>query len=243
MSGRRVTGAPLRHEPRDRVEEPPAHDARETDMGRTTPSRAAAAGAALVVGLSGLAACGDSAGPEAGAVTTEDLQGLEEQVGALEERLGVLEEGSATSAGAADSAAGSATDNASGGGAALPAGQESPLFTDPASLVGQQVTVSAAVMEVLPTAQAGAAFTIGGQGEDEAIPVISVDGATQVQVDDVVQVSGTVVQVDQQQFQQDFGVAADELFSDAEAFFTDNAGDVALDAGQVQVLQEQAAQR
>lgn len=203
-------------------------------MGRTTRSRAAAAGAALVVGLLGLAACGGSAGPEAGAVTTEDLQGLEEQAGALEERLGALEEGSAP---------GSAADNASGGGAALSAGQESPLFTDPASLVGQQVTVSAAVMQVLSTAKTGAAFTIGGQGEDEAIPVMPVDGATQVQVDDVVQVSGTVVQVDQQQFQQDFGVAADELFSDADAFFTDNAGDVAIDAGQVQVLQEQAAQR
>lgn len=211
-------------------------------MSRTTRTRAAAGGAALVAGLLGLAACGGSAGPEGGAVTTEDLQGLKEQVGALEERLGVLEEGSAP-AGAADSAAGSATDNASGGGAALPAGQASPLFTDPASLVGQQVTVSAAVMEVLPTAQTGAAFTIGGQGEDEAVAVISAGGATQVQVDDVVQVSGTVVQVDQQRFQQDFGVAADELFSDAEAFFVDNAGDVAIDASQVQVLQEQAAQR
>ena len=212
-------------------------------MSRTRRTRAAAGGAALVVGLVGLAACGGSAGPEAGAVTTEDLQGLEEQVGALEERLGVLEEGPAPAGDAADSAAGSATDNASGGGAALPAGRESPLFTDPASLVGQQVTVSAAVMEVLPTAQTGAAFTIGGQGEDEAVAVISTGGATQVQVDDVVQVSGTVVQVDQQRFRQDFGVAADELFSDADALFDDNAGDVALDASQVQVLQEQAAQR
>jgi hypothetical protein len=52
-----------------------------------------------------------------------------------------------------------------------------------------------------------------------------------------------VVEVNQQQFQQDFGVAADELFTDPEAFFTDNSGDVAINASQVQVLQEQAAQR
>jgi hypothetical protein len=200
-------------------------------MTTTTRSRGAAVGAALLLGLGGLSACGDSAGPEAGAVTLEDVQGLEEQVGALEERLGVLEEGSA--------AAGSATDNASGGGAALPAGQESPLFTDPASLVGQEVTVSAAVMEVLPTTQTGAAFTIGGQGEDEAVAVLSPDQPVQVDVDDVVRVTGTVVEVTREQFEEDFGVAPDELFTDPDAFFTDVEGDVALDAAEVEVLQEQ----
>jgi hypothetical protein len=48
-------------------------------MTTTTRSRGAAVGAALLLGLGGLSACGNSAGPEAGAVTTEDVQGLEEQ--------------------------------------------------------------------------------------------------------------------------------------------------------------------
>ena len=195
-----------------------------------TAFRSAAAGAALVVGLGGLAGCGDSAGPEAGAVTTQQLTDLQEQVGALEERLGVLEESGDRS--------GDPTEDAAPGGEPVAGAGDSPLFTDPASLVGEEVTVSAGVMEVLPTTSSGSAFTIGGQGEDEAVAVLSTGQPVHVDVDDVVQVTGTVVLVSRERFEQDFGTAPGDLLTDVDAFLMDEEGDVAIDASQVRVLQE-----
>jgi hypothetical protein len=64
-----------------------------------TRLRGLAVGTAIVLGIGGLGACSNSEGPEAGAVTTSDLQGLEEQLGGLEERVGTLEEGGGVAAG------------------------------------------------------------------------------------------------------------------------------------------------
>jgi hypothetical protein len=83
---------------------------------------------------------------------------------------------------------------------------------------------------------------LGGEGEDEAGAVLSPDQPVQVNTDDAVEVTGTVVQVAQNSFEEHFGVPADELLTDVDAFFTDEEGDVAINASQVQVLQEQAAQ-
>ena len=56
--------------------------------GRT---RAMAASVAAIAVLTGTAACGDSEGPEAGAVTTEDVQDLEDRIGEIDDRVGTLE--------------------------------------------------------------------------------------------------------------------------------------------------------
>ena len=200
-----------------------------------TRLRGLAVGTALVLGIGGLGACGSSSeGPEAGAVTTQDLQALEEQVGGLEERLGVLEEGGGAAAG----------EVAAGEGAAV--GEEednAALFGEEQdSLIGQSVTVSGEVSELITTTGTGSAFRIGGDAGDTPIPVISANPVQGLDPDDVVRITGTVVRVAQDTFEQDFGLAADDLFEDPEAFFAEAEGSVALNASRAQVLQEQADQ-
>jgi hypothetical protein len=88
----------------------------------------------------------------------------------------------------------------------------------------------------------GSAFRIAGDGGESAIPVISVNPVQGIDPDDVVRVTGTVVQVAQDTFEEDFGLAADELSDDPDAFFTEAEGGVALNASRAVVLQEQADQ-
>lgn len=196
--------------------------ARRTAWSSRGAGRTAGMLLAAAIGMGGLAACGDSAGPEAGAVTTEDLQQIEDDLGALEDRVGVLEDGTA------------------GDGASMDpvVEDESGLFEDAQALIGQEVTVSAAVSEVMTSTDVGSAFRIGADsGEAVAVLMASPE---QLDVDDVVRVSGTVVKVERDTFEQDFGIAADELFDDPDAFFSDFDGEVALAADRAEVLQEQA---
>lgn len=185
-------------------------------------SRKTTVAVVLALGMSSLAACGqDSAGPEAGEVTLEDLQGMERQVGDLEDRIGVLEE--ADPAGAVD-----------------PAVADDAIFTDPEPLIGQEVTVSGAVSEMVTAAsELGSAFRIGGDS-GEPVAVLSATPQAELDADDVVQVSGKVMKVQRDSFEEDFGVAADELFDDADAFFADAEGQAAISAERIKVLQEQA---
>jgi len=175
---------------------------------------------AVIVGLAGLTACGDSAGPEAGEVTTEDLQDLEDQLSALDERVGGLEEGSDTDAMAADTA------------------DDNGVFDDPA-LIGQQVTVSAEVSELVTTnTDVGSAFRVAGD-DGQSIVVIAANEPAGLDQNDVVRISGTVLQVQRESFEEDFGMAADELFEDSDGFFETEEGSAAISADQIEVLQEQ----
>ncbi len=195
-------------------------------FGTRRAGRTAAAVLAAAIGMGGLAACGDSAGPEAGGVTTEDLQGIEDDLGALEERVGVLE--NAPAAGGAD-----------GGAPSDPVVEdEAGVFKDAQALVGQQVTVSAGVSEVITSSGVGSAFRIGNE-TGEPIAVVSANPPARLEVDDVVRVSGTVVKVQRDTFEQDFGIVADELFGDPDAFFSAFEGEVAIAADRMEVLQEQ----
>lgn len=190
-------------------------------MHSRTPTRRlrlAAASVTSVVALTGLAACSESAGPERGEVTTEDLQSVEEDLGAMDERIGALE---------AEAEAG------------LGAEEEAGIWEDGESLVGQQGTVSAAVSEVVTMTDVGSAFRIAGES-GESVAVISATPPASLEVDDLVQVSGTVVRIQRDTFEEDFGVAADDLFDDADAFFEEEEGNVAIAADQVEVMQEQA---
>ena len=200
--------------------------------GRLTPlhtrraGRAATALIAAAIGMGGLAACGDSAGPEAGGVTTEDLQGIQDDLGALEERVGGLEDQQADAGADANAPVDPTVEDEAG------------VFEDAQSLIGQQVTVSAGVSEVITTTDVGSAFRIGNE-TGEPIAVLSATPPAQLQVDDVVRVSGTVVQVQRDTFEQDFGIAADELFDDPDVFFNTFEGEAAVAADRIEVLQEQ----
>lgn len=171
----------------------------------------------MMVALTGLAACSDSAGPEAGEVTTEDLTQLQDDVAALEERVGALEEGVGTDGdvGVGDDAEGQP------------------------EIVGQEVTVSAQVSEVITTSDVGSAFRIAGD-EGPSVAVLATAPPTPIEVDDTVQISGTVQMVNRDTFEQDFGIAEDELFDDPDAFFEETAGQPAIAADEIEVLQEQA---
>ena len=194
-----------------------------THRGGRRAGRAVTAVAALGLGLAGLTACGNSAGPEAGAATTEDLQGVEDQLAELEDRVGLLEDG----AGA-------------GGGGAETADDTDAFFGDAESYVGQQVTVSAEVSELVTTTDVGGAFRIAAQTGDP-IAVVSATPPAQVDQDDVVRVSGTVMEVAQESFEEDFGLAADELFEDPDGWLEAEEGEIAISATEIEVLQEQAA--
>ena len=168
---------------------------------------------ALASGLV-LTGCSDSAGPEAGAVTTEDLQNLEEQVGALEGRLGALEEGVVE------------------GGSAGAATGEQP------DIIGQEATISAEVSEVITSTDVGSAFRVGGES-GPSVAVLSGSAPEGLDANDTVRITGTVQLVNRDSFEQDFGLAEDDLFDDPDGFFTEFEGQPAIAATEIEVLQAQ----
>lgn len=167
---------------------------------------------ALLLAL-GLSACGDTAGPEAGADVGElqaDIQAFEEDIGALEDRVGALEE-EISAAEAADVEAEPGDD------AEADVGEEpieDPLV-DVQSYVGEQVTVSSEVQSVLSTH----AFTLSGPQGPLLVTSASGMGDNEViEQDAVVQVGGTVrEQFSVTEFENEFGVELDdELYADFE---------------------------
>jgi hypothetical protein len=178
-------------------------------------TRTALAGGVTALALV-LTGCSDSAGPEAGAVTTEDLQGIEERLGAFDERLGVLEERA---------------------GAAV-AGGDDAAATEP-EIVGQEVTVSAEVSELITSTDAGSAFRIAGDS-GPSVAVLATSPPEGLDANTVVRVTGTVQMVQRDSFEEDFGIAEDELFDDPDTFFEEAEGQPAIAATEVEVLQAQA---
>lgn len=170
-------------------------------------------GLALASGLV-LTGCSDSAGPEAGAVTTSDLQRVEEQIGGLEDRLGELEGGAV-------------------------AGGDSAAATDgEADIVGQEATVSAEVSEVLTSNDTGSAFRIGGES-GPPVAVLSGSAPEGLDANDTVRITGTVQRIMRESFEQDFGLAEDDLFDDVDGFFDEFEGQLAISATEIEVLQAQ----
>lgn len=199
----------------------------------TRTSRRAATVAVLALGLTGLAGCAeDPAEPVVGAVTDEDVAGLEEQIGGLEERVGVLEEDlAAVGPGGSDEQVA----------APLPAVNEqyAEILENPQSFLGEEVTLGAEVIEILPTADAGIAFRMGGTIADP-ITVISATPPPAFDANDIVRVTGTMVEVQADTFEQDFGIAGDALFDDPDAFFGTAEGQPAISADQIEILNEEA---
>lgn len=192
-------------------------------------SRAITAVMAAGVGVVGLVGCGsESQGPEAGAVTVEDLQRLEDRIADLDDRVGDLEEGGDRGTEGGDDTAAVVDDSEA-------------FFADAESYLGEQVTVSAEVSDLVATTEVGGAFRIAGEGS-EPIAVVSATPPPQLDQSDVVRVTGPAMEVRQDSFEEDFGVAADELFEDADAWFADAEGQVAISADEIEVLQEQSSE-
>ncbi|MCV2487915.1 hypothetical protein OF117_00950 [Geodermatophilus sp. YIM 151500] len=190
--------------------------------------RRAAAAAAVVVGLGGLTGCADAAGSGADAVSSEDVERLEADLGSLDDRLGELEQD-------LRSAAGDAVDRA--GAAASSAAADLGVLEDVRSLLDREITFTAEVGELLQTTDAGTVFRVEGPG-GEPVTVVAPDAPAELTANDVVEVSGTVRQIGEDTFQQDFGVTADQLLQDPQAFFQDARDQFAVDADTVRVVQD-----
>lgn len=188
--------------------------------------RAAAALAMATLTLGGVTACADSAGPEEGAVTAEDLQSVEDDLASLDERVGVLESG-------ADS------NSPDDGGNTRPGVGLDDLLADPQAFLGQEVTVSGEINRLWTPVDTGAGFQIAGDTGDP-ITVLSADQTEQLDANDVVEVEGTVTAIRESTFEEDFGIAADELLEDPDGFFTDVEGQLGIAADRVEILEPAA---
>lgn len=204
---------------------------RAARAGTRRAGRTVAAVLATAVGVGGLAACGDDpAGSETGPAGTEvqaleeRLTGVEDRLGALEGRVGVLEDAPPAEEQPEEGEAG---------------GNEPGVLGDGEALIGQGVMVSGEVTAPVTVADVGASFRIAGDS-GEPIVVVMATQPTELQVDDTVEVTGTVVRIEEDSFEIDFGIAADQLFGDPAAFFADYGGEVAISADATQVVQDQA---
>lgn len=171
-------------------------------------------GLALASGLVLTGCSDDSAGPEAGAVTTSDLQRVEEQLGGLEDRVGELENGLIE-----------------GGSAAAGSGGQPDI-------IGQEATISAEVSEVITSTDAGSAFRVGAES-GPSVAVLSGSAPEGLDANDTVRITGTVQRITRDSFEQDFGLAEDELFDDPDGFFEEFEGQPAIAATEIEVLQAQ----
>jgi hypothetical protein len=187
------------------------------------PGRTLIASMALAASLGGMTACSDSAGPESGEVTTEDLQEIQDDFAELEDRVVTLEDMDPPDDPAADEAAsgGEMTDE------------------EKAELIGQEVTVSAEVSELITDSDVGTAFRIAGES-GPSVAVLATTPPEGLDQDDVVRISGTITMISRDSFEDDFGIAEDDLFDDPDGFFDESEGDIAIAATEVEVLQEQA---
>ena len=209
---------------------------RSTWAGTGRSGRAAAAVLAAAVGMGGLVACSDDpAGPDTGPGATEvqaledRLTEVEDRLTALEDRVGVLEdEPTAEEPPEEDRPE---EGQPSGGGAGLIGNAE--------ELIGEGVTVSGEVTEPITVADVGASFRIAG-ATGEPILIVMATPPAELGAGDAVRVSGTVVRVAQDSFEVDFGIAADQLFEDPAAFFADYGRQIAISAGNLEVVQGQS---
>lgn len=187
------------------------------------PGRTLVASMALAASLGGMTACSDSAGPEAGDVTTEDLQEIQDDFAELEDRVVTLED----------------MDPPDDTAAAEEASDEEMTDEEKAELIGQEVTVSAEVSELITDTDVGSAFRIAGES-GPSVAVLATTPPEGLDQDDVVRISGTVTMITRDSFETDFGIAEDDLFDDPDGFFDESEGDLAIAATEVEVLQEQA---
>jgi len=191
------------------------------DIGRLGATRRSALAVAALIGVLGVSACGDSAGSETGGVTAADLQEFEDQIDALDQRVGALEENGALPEDIDDESPEAVPD------------VSDDFFAGSDVYVGQVVTVRGGVSEVVAATDAGTAFRIAGESGDPVL-VVSTTPPEGLGPDDVVRVSGTVLVLREDTFEQEFGMAPDEVFDDPGAFFGGAEDQIGIAADDVQ---------
>ncbi|TQN42625.1 hypothetical protein FHU33_2031 [Blastococcus colisei] len=202
--------------------------------GRPQGDRAARArrtGGAVVLaalGAVGLAACGDSPEGEVSTVTLEDLRELEDDVAALEERVAVLE---GAQLGPATTTSPAAPSSEAGD------GPDTTFLSDPSGSLGEEVTVTATIRSAT-VSDIGSVFRLA-DGTGRSVPVVSATPTGALADGDVVEVSGTVLRIEESTFEQDFGIAPDELVEEPDRWLRENEGDVAISADRVAIVQEE----
>ncbi|WP_164704556.1 hypothetical protein [Blastococcus litoris] len=190
--------------------------------------RGPVAGVALVVTL-GVAGCSGPAAVDPSALTAEDLDGIREQVDALEDRVTDVEDRLSALEDPPD-------DGGPGGPGAEPGvpGGDDTFFGDPRSFLGQEIAVRGEVTEVLSSSDVASAFRVTGD-VGEPVAVVSATPPPGVATGDLVEVTGTAVEVDPDTFEADFGIAADELFPSPETWLAQAEGEVAVAATRIEV--------
>ena len=194
---------------------------------RTGAGRAAAAVLVTAVGVAGLAGCSDDpVGPVTGPTT--DMQALEDRLSALEDRVTDLEDAPAPPAPEEPPQEPPPGEDGSG------------VLGDGEALVGQGVMVSGEITEPVTVADVGASFRIAGASGDPILVVMATPPA-ELEVGETAEVTGRVVRVAEDSFELDFGIAADQLFENAAAFFAEFGGQIAISADRLDVVPGAAA--
>ncbi|WP_346622722.1 hypothetical protein [Blastococcus montanus] len=194
---------------------------------------------AALVAAGGLAACGRN---DSVPGTAAEVGELREELGALEDRVSALEEQVAApepTAGPPDDGGEQPGDGGTSEdeGTAQPVEDPAGVFEDPEPLVGQVVTVAAAISDLIAVTEVGAAFRLA-DGDGDTVGAVMVTPPADLEVGDVVRVSGPLARIRESSFEADFGIAADVLVDDPDAFFADLTGEFAIAARDVEVLQQ-----
>ncbi|WP_299959710.1 hypothetical protein [uncultured Modestobacter sp.] len=189
---------------------------------RPTGRRAAAAVLA-VLGVGGLAGCGqDEADP--GGVTAEQLQDVRDDVATLSERVDELEAARSSAPPTAGETSAPATTTST---------TTAPAEPTPTFAAGDDVSLGGEVTGLISTTAVGSAFRLA-TGEGVTVTVISPTPVAELATGDAVQVSGVATRVQRSSFERDFGIAAEVLLDDPDAFLTEHAGQLAVAADRVQ---------
>lgn len=180
----------------------------------TPPVRTLAASAAVAAVLGGgLAACGGSDRADAGEVAAADLHEVQDDLAVLEDRVGRLE-------------------------GREPSSQEMSN-TEKADLLDREVTVNGEVSEVITASAMGIVVRVDG-GSVPSVAVLADAPPKELDQGDVVQISGTAHRVDRDSFEDDFGIAASDLFEDPHTFFRYAEGQPAISVTRIEIVQEPA---
>ncbi len=190
-----------------------------------------------LTGCSGPAEESPAVAADDAAALREEVAGLRDEVTRLEDQVTGLEDLVAALEDRVSGPDGPTVDGAPDEpqGAADPLGAGQIFFDDPESRLGQRVTVRGEIAQVLAATEVASAFRLAGQ-VGEPVAVVSATPPPEIARGDVVEVSGTAVEVDPATFEADFGVAPDALFDRPGSWLAGATGQVALAAVSLEVI-------
>lgn len=199
---------------------------------RVHASRTVGMAVAVALGLTG---CTGPTGTDSSVSSAEDVADVRDEVARLEDQLARLEDQLA----GFEDRVGDLEEPTVDGDPDEPEVEPDPtavgdtFFDDPASGLGEEVTVRGEIAGFIATTDVASAFRIGGES-GEPVAVISATPPPEIARGDVVEVSGTAVEVDPDTFEADFGVAADALFDRPGTWLDGAEGQVAIAAVRIE---------